>query len=109
MGDEALSKTPLNAWHRAHGGKMVDFGGWDMPVQYEAGILAEHLATRRYGGIWDVSHMGRLRIKGDLRLAFLQHVLSNNAEALAPWEAQYTLIPNDRGGVIDDAYLYRFG
>ena len=102
-------KTPLNAWHHAHGGKMVPFGGWDMPLQYEAGILGEHLATRRYGGMWDVSHMGRLRIKGPGRLAYLQHVLSNNAEALAPWEAQYTLIPNEAGGAIDDAYLYRFG
>ncbi|MFH1329984.1 MAG: glycine cleavage system aminomethyltransferase GcvT, partial [Actinomycetota bacterium] len=109
MGDGALSKTPLNAWHHAHGGEMVEFGGWDMPLQYQVGILGEHLATRRYGGIWDVSHMGRLRIEGAGRFAFLQHVLSNNAEALAPWEAQYTLIPNEGGGVVDDAYLYRFG
>ena len=109
MGDEALKKTPLNAWHHANGGKMVEFGGWDMPLHYEAGILGEHLATRRYGGIWDVGHMGRLRLTGADRVAFLQHVLSNNVEALAPWEAQYTLIPNDRGGVVDDAYLYRFG
>jgi aminomethyltransferase len=108
MGDEALSTTPLHAWHRGHGGKMVDFGGWDMPVQYQPGILAEHLATRRYGGIWDVSHMGRLRITGADRVAFLQHVLTNNAEALGPWEAQYTLIPNETGGAVDDAYLYRF-
>ncbi|MBM3696829.1 MAG: glycine cleavage system protein T, partial [Actinobacteria bacterium] len=109
MGDEAPSKTPLHAWHQAHGGKMVGFGGWDMPLSYEAGTMAEHLATRRYGGMWDVSHMGRLRIRGAGRLAFLQHVLSNNAAALGPWEAQYTLIPNERGGVVDDAYLYRFG
>jgi len=109
MADDALIKTPLHAWHHAHGAKMVDFGGWEMPVQYESGMLAEHLATRRYGGIWDVSHMGRLRIGGADRLDFLQHVLTNNAEALEPWRAQYTLIPNERGGVIDDAYLYRFG
>ncbi|HSQ37043.1 MAG TPA: glycine cleavage system protein T, partial [Acidimicrobiia bacterium] len=109
MAEQVLNQTPLNAWHHSHGGKMVDFGGWDMPVQYESGILAEHLATRRYGGIWDVSHMGRLRIRGRDRLAFLQHVLSNNAGALEPWRAQYTLIPNAGGGVIDDAYLYRFG
>jgi aminomethyltransferase len=109
MAEDALNETPLNAWHHAHGGKMVDFGGWDMPVQYESGILAEHLATRRYGGIWDVSHMGRIRFGGGDQLAFLQHVLSNNAGALEPWRAQYTLIPNDDGGVIDDAYLYRFG
>ncbi len=56
-----LKKTPLNQWHREHGAKMVDFGGWDMPVQYETGILQEHLATRRFGGLFDVSHMGRFR------------------------------------------------
>ena len=106
-GDPA--RTPLNGWHRANGAKMVDFGGWDMPVQYKTGILAEHLATRKFGGLFDVSHMGRFRIKGQDRIAFLQHVLSNNVEALDPWQAQYTLIPNENGGLIDDAYLYRFG
>jgi len=104
-----LRKTPLNQWHRAHGAKMVDFGGWDMPVQYETGILQEHLATRKFGGLFDVSHMGRFRFKGSDRIPFLQHVLSNNAEALEPWQAQYTLVPNENGGLIDDAYLYRFG
>jgi len=103
-----LKKTPLNEWHRANGAQMVDFGGWDMPVQYRAGILQEHLATRKFGGLFDVSHMGRLRIKGANRIPFLQHVLSNNAEALEPCQAHYTLIPNENGGLIDDAYLYRF-
>jgi aminomethyltransferase len=87
---------------------MVDFGGWDMPVQYETGILQEHLATRKFGGLFDVSHMGRFRFKGANQIAFLQHVLSNNAEALEPWQAQYTLVPNEKGGLVDDAYLYRF-
>jgi aminomethyltransferase len=104
-----LKKTPLNERHRDHGAKMVDFGGWDMPVQYETGILQEHLATRKFGGLFDVSHMGRFRFKGAGRIPFLQHVLSNNAEALEPWKAQYTQIPNENGGLIDDAYLYRFG
>jgi len=104
-----LKKTPLNQWHRDHGAKMVDFGGWDMPVQYETGILQEHLATRKFGGLFDVSHMGRFRFKGANRIQFLQHVLSNNAEALEPWQAQYTLVPNENGGLVDDAYLYRFG
>ena len=104
-----LKKTPLNPWHRDHGAKMVDFGGWDMPVQYETGILQEHLATRKFGGLFDVSHMGRFRFKGPSLIAFLQHVLSNNAEALEPWQAQYTLVPNESGGLVDDAYLYRFG
>jgi aminomethyltransferase len=103
-----LKKTPLHPWHRSHGAKMVDFGGWDMPVQYETGILQEHLATRKFGGLFDVSHMGRFRFKGANKIAFLQHVLSNNAEALEPWQAQYTLVPNEKGGLVDDAYLYRF-
>ena len=86
----------------------MDFGGWDMPLHY-TGILAEHLATRRYGGLFDVSHMGRIRVQGKDCIRFLQRVLSNNAEALKPWRAQYTLIPNETGWLIDDAYLYRFG
>jgi len=104
-----LKKTPLHKWHRDQGAKMVDFGGWDMPVQYETGILQEHLATRKFGGLFDVSHMGRFRFKGAQRIPFLQHVLTNNAEALEPWQAQYTLVPNESGGLLDDAYLYRFG
>ena len=88
---------------------MVDFGGWDMPVQYSTGILKEHLATRRYGGLFDVSHMGRFRILGKDTVRFLQHVLTNNAESLDTWQAQYTLIPNENGGLLDDAYLYHPG
>ena len=68
MGDESLSTTPLNAWHHVNGGKMVDFEGWEMPLQYESGILAEHLATRKFGGMWDVSHMGRVRIGARIAL-----------------------------------------
>ena len=110
MTNEAdLLRTSLNAWHRANGGQMIDFGGWEMPVQYETGIILEHLAVRRVGGLFDVSHMGRFRIKGKNKTGFLQHVLTNNAEALEPWQAQYTLVPNEQGGAIDDAYLYRFG
>ncbi len=104
-----LKKTPLDPWHRAHGARMVDFGGWEMPLHYKAGILQEHLATRKFGGLFDISHMGRFRILGRGRVPFLQHVLSSNVEALEPWQAQYTLIPSESGAVIDDAYLYRFG
>lgn len=102
-------QTPLHSWHLEHGGKMVAFGGWEMPLHYSGGILAEHLAVRKYGGLFDVSHMGRLRITGDGRLAFLQHLLTNNCEALHPWRAQYTLVPTPQGGSLDDAFLYRFG
>ena len=67
------------------------------------------MGTRRYGGLFDVSHMGRFHIQGKDKIAFLQHVLSNNAESLEPWQAQYTLIPNNKGGLLDDAYLFRTG
>jgi aminomethyltransferase len=103
------NKTPLNAWHKANGARMIDFGGWEMPVQYSPGIIQEHLRVRKCGGLFDVSHMGRFRIKGKDKRTFLQHVLTNNCYALDPWQAQYTIVQNDRGGAIDDAYLYRFG
>ena len=101
-------KTILYDRHVDLGAKMVTFGGWEMPVQYPAGIIKEHLATRSRAGLFDVSHMGRFVIRGEGRLAFLQHVLTNNAAALDVGLAQYTLIPNEGGGAVDDAYLYRF-
>ncbi len=105
---KTILTTPLNAWHASHGGQMVEFGGWDMPIQYQQGIVQEHLLTRKEAGLFDVSHMGRFVVRGDDALAFLQHVLTNNAAALELEESQYTLIPNEQGGAIDDAYLYRF-
>ena len=93
--------------HVAAGAKIVEFGGWDMPLQFE-GILAEHLATRKGAGLFDVSHMGRFFIRGADALPFLQHALSNNAAALDVGLGQYTMLPNETGGVHDDAYLYRF-
>ncbi|MCK5556779.1 MAG: glycine cleavage system aminomethyltransferase GcvT, partial [Candidatus Hydrogenedentes bacterium] len=87
--------------------KLVGFAGWDMPVQYGTGILKEHLATRKFGGLFDVSHMGRFRIGGEHGIRFLQHVLSNNAEAPEPLMAQYTMIQAEEEGVLDDCYLYR--
>lgn len=86
---------------------MVDFAGWEMPLNYPGGILAEHLATRKFGGLFDISHMGRFLVTGRDAVPFLQYVLTNNAAALAPGEAQYTIIPGETGGAIDDAYLYR--
>lgn len=108
MSNDALKKTPFHAQHVAAGARMVDFGGWDMPVQYPAGIISEHLATRSNAGLFDVSHMGRFIISGPDALPFLQHVLTNNAAALDLMQAQYTIIPNENGGAVDDAYLYRF-
>jgi len=94
----------------ALGAKMVEFGGWEMPVLYPSGIVEEHLAARKGSGLFDVSHMGRFTVRGAGAVKFLQHVLSNNAEALDVREraAQYTLIPNETGGAVDDSYLYHF-
>ncbi len=103
-----LKKTVLHDAHVALGAQMVDFGGWEMPMQYKTGIVEEHLYTRAHCGVFDVSHMGRFRITGKDAKAFLQHVLSGNVEAVELEQAQYEIIPNEQGGAIDDAYLYRF-
>ncbi len=87
---------------------MVDFGGWEMPIQYPRGIVTEHLNTRKSCGIFDVSHMGRLLVEGPDRIAFLQKVLTSNVASLKMNRAQYCIIPNETGGAIDDAYLYMF-
>ena len=103
-----LKRTPLYDAHVAAGGTMVDFGGWEMPIQYPAGIVSEHLYDRKHCGIFDVSHMGRLIVEGPERLAFLQKVLSSNVEKLVPGRAQYCIIPSETGGAVDDAYLYMY-
>jgi aminomethyltransferase len=86
---------------------MVEFGGWDMPVAYSAGILQEHLATRRSAGLFDVSHMGRFIVRGKEAVRFLQYALTNNCAGLDLGMAQYTVIPDKEGCAVDDAYLYR--
>jgi len=105
-----FERTVFFDQHVALGAKMVEFVGWEMPIFYPTGILQEHLATRKGAGLFDVSHMGRFIVRGAGALKFLQHVLTNNAEALDIREtgSQYTLIPNKTGGAVDDAYLYRF-
>jgi len=103
-----LNRTIFFDHHEKAGAKIVEFGGWEMPIQYPDGILKEHMITREKSGLFDVSHMGRLFLRGRNVIAFLQHVLTNNAQALAVGESQYTLIQNETGGAIDDAYLYRF-
>ena len=102
-----MQLTPLNKVHRGLKARMVDFAGWEMPLQYPTGILAEHLTTRKFGGLFDISHMGRFLIRGQDALPFLQYVLTNNAAALQPGQSQYTIIPNESGGAVDDTYLYR--
>ncbi len=103
-----LKRTQLYDVHVAAGGEMVDFGGWEMPIQYPTGIVAEHLYTRSACSLFDVSHMGRLLVEGPQRVEFLQYVLSSNVASLELNKAQYCIIPNAQGGAIDDAYLNRF-
>jgi len=102
-----MKTTPLHPLHVAAGARLVDFAGWEMPVQYREGILAEHLATRRGAGLFDVSHMGRFEISGRGAVPFLRRVLSNDAALLTPGQSHYTLIPTATGGALDDAWLYR--
>jgi len=102
-----LKRTALYSWHQEHGAQMVEFAGWEMPVSYAKGIIEEHLATRKFGGLFDISHMGRFLIYGEEAIPFLQQVLTNNVLALEHGMAQYTLIQNEWGEAIDDAYLYR--
>lgn len=107
MVGEELRKTPLHAEHRELGGKLVPFGGWEMPLQYPAGILAEHEAVRTAAGLFDVSHMGRYEVGGPGGLAFTNYLVTNNVVTLAPGRLLYTPICNERGGVLDDVTAYR--
>jgi len=108
MSTENLKKTPLNEAHRALGGKMVDFGGWDMPVQYEAGVIAEHLATREKAGLFDVSHMGEIWVEGEDAIRFVNRLTTNDVTKLTDGQAHYSALTNERGGVVDDLLVYRF-
>jgi aminomethyltransferase len=101
-----LKKTPLNDWHRAHGASMVDFGGWDMPVSYGP-IGAEHVATRQAAGLFDISHMGQVLVEGPRALDFLQYVTTNDVAALSDGRMQYSLLPNEQGGLWDDIIVTR--
>ena len=100
-----MKKTPLYPEHVRRGAKFLPFAGWDMPIEY-AGILKEHEAVRNAMGIFDVSHMGEIEIKGKAALDFCQKISTNDASALKPGKVQYSTILNDRGGIIDDCTLY---
>ena len=100
-----LKRTPLYAAHQKLGGKLIEFGGWEMPVQYTS-IMDEHLAVRGAAGIFDISHMGEVIVSGPAAEAFLNETLTNDARKLAVGQGQYTLMCNERGGVIDDLYAY---
>ena len=101
-----LKKTPLNARHRALGARMVEFGGWDMPVEY-SGIVDEHLAVRTRAGLFDVSHMGEIEIAGRDALEAVQHVTSNDASRLAIGQAHYSALPTPEGTFVDDVLTYK--
>jgi glycine cleavage system T protein (aminomethyltransferase) len=103
---QTLLRTPLYERHVAAGGRMVPFAGWEMPVQYE-GVIAEHRAVRADCGVFDVSHMGEMEIEGPRAHQLLQGLLSNDLDRVEPGGAQYTLLTNERGGILDDLIAYR--
>ncbi|HWE40205.1 MAG TPA: glycine cleavage system aminomethyltransferase GcvT [Isosphaeraceae bacterium] len=105
MADDPL-RTPLHDWHAAHGGRMVEFGGWSMPVQYST-IVEEHRAVRERVGLFDISHMGRLTFQGPEALPWLETVTTNHVARLAEGQVQYSLMANEAGGLIDDVLVYR--
>ena len=100
-------RTTLYDWHVAHGARMVDFGGWDMPVQYTT-IIDEHAAVRTGVGLFDVSHMGRLSFGGPDTLELIQKIYTNNAATMKDGQVRYGLICNDKGGIRDDVLVYRW-
>jgi aminomethyltransferase len=102
---ETLRRTPLHDRHVALGARMVPFAGWEMPVQYE-GVIQEHRAVREDAGAFDVSHMGEIEVEGPRARDLLQSLLSNDLERVAPGGAQYTLLTNDHGGIVDDLIVY---
>jgi len=103
---QTLLRTPLFDRHVALGARMVPFAGWEMPVQYE-GVIPEHMAVRTDTGVFDVSHMGELEVEGPRALELLQSTLSNDLGRLADGDAQYTLLTNESGGIVDDLIVYR--
>ncbi|HET7172446.1 MAG TPA: glycine cleavage system aminomethyltransferase GcvT [Gaiellales bacterium] len=105
---EALRRTPLHDRHLAAGARMVPFAGWEMPVQY-AGVIPEHRAVREHAGVFDVSHMGQLEVRGPGALEFLQSMLSNDLTRIGAGQAQYTLLLDENGCPIDDLIAYRLG
>ncbi|MBC7492708.1 MAG: glycine cleavage system protein T, partial [Novosphingobium sp.] len=109
-GDEAVPETqtlPLDAWHRARGGRMVEFAGYWMPVQFE-GIIAEHLWTRTHAGLFDVSHMGQLVLSGETAGAALETVLPIDLSTLKPGGLRYSLLLDENGGILDDLIVARW-
>src|SRR5919202_5709843 len=105
---QTLQRTPLHDRHVALGARMVPFAGWEMPVQY-TGVIPEHRAVRTDCGVFDVSHMGELEVEGPRAFELLQATLANDVGKIGDGEAQYTLLTNERGGIVDDLIVYRLG
>src|SRR5438270_9664810 len=103
-----LKRTALFSAHQQLGGKLIEFGGWEMPVQYTS-ITDEHLAVRNAAGIFDISHMGEVTVKGAAAEGFLNQMLTNDLRKLPIGQGQYTIMCNERGAAIDDLYAYRLG
>src|SRR5260221_4380954 len=103
---QTLLQTPLHDRHVALGARMVPFAGWEMPVQYE-GVIQGHRAVRADAGVFDVSHMGEIEVEGPRARELLQSLLSNDLDKLEPGQAQYTLLTNEGGGIVDDLIAYR--
>src|SRR5690242_3718334 len=106
-GADTLNRTPLHDRHVAAGARLVPFAGWEMPVQYPAGIRAEHTAVRERAGVFDVSHMGEIETSGPEAEALLQRLLSNDVSKIAVGGAQYSVLCREDGGVLDDLFTYR--
>jgi aminomethyltransferase len=108
MDESTLRATPLHAEHVALGARMVPFAGYEMPIHYPAGITAEHHAVRRAAGLFDVSHMGEIVVRGERALEFVQHVTTNDAAGLVDGQAQYSTMVDGEGKLLDDLIVYRF-
>jgi aminomethyltransferase len=103
--DQQLKRTPLYACHLAAGARLVEFGGWEMPVQY-SGIIDEHQAVRGAAGLFDISHMGEVEVRGPDALAYLQHLVTQDVAAIAPGQSNYALLCRPDGGIVDDIFIY---
>ncbi|MGD9855468.1 MAG: glycine cleavage system aminomethyltransferase GcvT [Planctomycetaceae bacterium] len=102
-----MHRTPLHDWHTAHSGRMADFAGWEMPIQYTS-IIEEHHAVRQRVGMFDISHMGRLKFTGTDACALLDRIVTNDVARLEAGQVRYALVCNESGGILDDVLVYRF-
>lgn len=105
--EESLKRTPLYDTHLRYGAKIVPFSGWEMPVQYKAGVIKEHMAVRQACGVFDVSHMGEVLCKGPGALPYLNYLLTNDFTGLAAGQARYSPMCNENGGIVDDLIVYK--